>query len=242
MRVPKKIHYCWFGKKNIPDNFDLCLRSWKKYLTEFQIIKWDESNFEFDNYFLQQAKKDEMWAFISDYARLKILYDHGGIYLDVDMLLLRPLTEIFKKYDLILGSESIDYINAGLMISVPRVEFLKHCINCYSSLQITGNNYGELTIPKIITKCFREKYNCQLKFDQKLDFENLVIYPSSYFYNYGYEDKIAGKDFHDFIDKNTYALHLWNASWVKSSNKKLAIAKKGFLNIILDRCKKWIFP
>ncbi|MTV77975.1 exopolysaccharide biosynthesis protein, partial [Streptococcus pneumoniae] len=85
--IPKKIHYCWFGGKPLSNNVKRCIASWKKFCPDYEIIEWTEKNFciENQNQFVQDAYRDKAWAFVSDYARLKIIYENGGIYLDTDV-------------------------------------------------------------------------------------------------------------------------------------------------------------
>ena len=78
--IPKIIHYCWFGKKQLPREVKRCIESWKKYAPDYKIIEWNETNFDvLENEFVKNAYNSKAWAFVSDYARLKVVYDNGGI-------------------------------------------------------------------------------------------------------------------------------------------------------------------
>ena len=84
------IHYCWFGGKELPIEVKKCIASWRKMCPDYEIIRWDESNFDVGQHpFVREAYKAKVWAFVSDYARLKVVYDNGGIYLDTDVETLR---------------------------------------------------------------------------------------------------------------------------------------------------------
>ena len=84
--IPKIIHYCWFGGKPLPDEVKKYMETWKKYCPYYEITEWNESNFDVNqNQYCREAYEAGKWAFVSDYARLKILYDYGGIYMDTDM-------------------------------------------------------------------------------------------------------------------------------------------------------------
>lgn len=87
-RIPKIIHYCWFGGKEMPTQIKECMETWQLLNRGgYQIIKWDESNCSFDeNDFIKNAYKDKKWAFVSDFYRMKALYEYGGIYLDTDVV------------------------------------------------------------------------------------------------------------------------------------------------------------
>ena len=83
MNIPKVIHYCWFGKGKMPNLAEKCIESWKKYFPEYKIVCWNEDNFDVNqNRYAKEAYDAGKWAFVSDYVRLKVLHDEGGIYLD----------------------------------------------------------------------------------------------------------------------------------------------------------------
>lgn len=84
--IPQKIHYCWFGSKEIPDEYKKNIDSWKRFLPEYEIIRWDESNYNVNCIpFSSEAYSIGKYAYVSDYARLRILYENGGIYFDTDV-------------------------------------------------------------------------------------------------------------------------------------------------------------
>ena len=97
MSIPKIIHYCWFGGGPINPESRKCIESWKKYCPGYKIIEWNEQNFEISqNRYAQQAYEAKKYAFVSDYVRLAVLYEYGGIYLDTDVELVRPLDELLE--------------------------------------------------------------------------------------------------------------------------------------------------
>ena len=95
--IPRKIHYCWFGRGEKPRLAQKCIASWKKYCPDYKIIEWNEQNFDISkNRYVQQAYEAKKYAFVSDYARLAVVYEYGGIYLDTDVELVRPLDELLE--------------------------------------------------------------------------------------------------------------------------------------------------
>ena len=89
--IPKKLHYCWFGVGEIPELSKRCIDSWNKHLSDFEIIRWDETNAPTHIPFVRDMLLQKKWAFASDYVRLHAIYEQGGIYLDTDMLLLKEV-------------------------------------------------------------------------------------------------------------------------------------------------------
>ena len=113
--IPKKIHYCWFGKGKKSNLINSCIESWEKYCPDWEIIEWNESNFDIHQLpYMEEAYEQKKWAFVSDMARLMILYEHGGIYLDTDVELLKPINENILKYDSIFPFEIEVRINTGM--------------------------------------------------------------------------------------------------------------------------------
>ena len=96
--IPKVIHYCWFGRNPLPPLAKECIASWKKFLPDYEIKEWNEDNFDVNIIpYTAEAYKQKKYAFVSDYARFWILYQHGGLYFDTDVEIIRPLDDIIAK-------------------------------------------------------------------------------------------------------------------------------------------------
>ena len=128
----EKIHYCWFGGGELPDEYKKYIESWRKCCPDYEIIRWDESNYDVTkNRYMRQAYENKKWAFVSDYARVDIIYHQGGIYLDTDVELVKNFDE-FLKWDLFCGFESFDYVAWGVGFgAVKEHEILKDVLNEY---------------------------------------------------------------------------------------------------------------
>lgn len=113
--IPKTIHYCWFGGNTKSDLVLKCIDSWKKYCPDYTIIEWNESNFNINTAipYVREAYANKKWAFVSDYTRLWVIYNHGGIYLDTDVLLHAQLDD-FLPYGCWLASDDVRYVSTGL--------------------------------------------------------------------------------------------------------------------------------
>ena len=96
--IPKIIHYCWFGGNPLPPLALECIASWKKFLPDYEIKQWDESNFDVNMIpYTAEAYKLKKYAFVSDYARFWIMYKYGGLYFDTDVEVIKPLDDIIAK-------------------------------------------------------------------------------------------------------------------------------------------------
>ena len=118
MSIPKVIHYCWFGNGKMPKLAQKCIESWKKYCPEYKIVCWNEENFDINqNKYAREAYAAGKWAFVSDYVRLKVLYDEGGIYLDTDVELIKPLDKLIEERGY-MGFDDNGVISTGLGFTV----------------------------------------------------------------------------------------------------------------------------
>ncbi len=96
--IPRKIHYCWFGRGEKPRLAQKCIASWKKYCPDYEIIEWNEDNFDVNrNAYTQMCYKEKKYAFLTDYLRLLIVEEHGGIYFDTDVEAVRSFDELLDN-------------------------------------------------------------------------------------------------------------------------------------------------
>lgn len=112
--IPKKIHYCWFGRNEKPKLAQKCIASWKKYMPEYEIIEWNEDNFDFEIHpYLRWCHENKKWAYLSDFARLLVVEKYGGIYFDTDVEVIRNFQELLA-YKAFYGFENNDNVATGL--------------------------------------------------------------------------------------------------------------------------------
>ena len=125
--IPKIIHYCWFGGNPLPPLALKCIESWKKYCPDYEIKIWDESNFDINiNKYATEAYEAKKWAFVSDVARLWVLYNYGGIYMDTDLEVIKPLDE-FLYHKAFSGFEDEVNIPTGIIASEKNNNWIKVC-------------------------------------------------------------------------------------------------------------------
>lgn len=212
-KIPKKIHYCWFGKGKKSKLIERCIKSWKKYCPDYEIIEWNETNFDINkNTYLKEAYEVKKWAFVTDYARLLIVYNNGGIYLDTDVELIKPLDDLLE-YNAFFSIEGDKYIATGLGFgAVPKNELVKKMLDDYSNLRFIKSN-GELDLtpcPIRNTKSIEFYYNMMKDKTKIFIFQNNAFLSSDYFCPYnsttGQMNKTA----------NTLGIHWYSASWRKN--------------------------
>ena len=143
--IPKTIHYCWFGRGEKPKLARKCIASWKRFCPDYQIIEWNEDNFDLHQHpYLQWCYAQKKWAFLSDFARLLILSAYGGIYLDTDVEIIRPIDDLLK-FDAFFGFENRENIASGLGFGcVPNHPAVKAMADMYRNRK--PNEAGDFTL------------------------------------------------------------------------------------------------
>lgn len=115
MSIPRVIHYCWFGRNPLPSDVEAYIASWRKFCPGYEIKQWDESNFDIDiNQYVKEAYSTQKWAFVADFARLWIINNEGGVYLDTDVELIKPLEPILEQAECVVAEEIPGRINTGV--------------------------------------------------------------------------------------------------------------------------------
>lgn len=175
--IPKIIHYCWFGNNLKPKIVEDCILSWKKYLPDYDIIEWNESNFDvFQNEFVKTAYNNKKWAFVSDFARAKTLYENGGFYLDTDMEVKNTLND-FTHHRAVCGFE-IKGIPYSAFWGVEKGHILAKKIMEYYAT----SEYKEEPNTAIFSKMLVTDFGADADKDEYQELKDgIILYPSSYF-------------------------------------------------------------
>ncbi len=213
--IPKILHYCWYGSKDLPENIKNYINTWKKYCPDYEIIRWDESNTDFsENLYMEEAFNSKKYAFVSDYMRLKILLENGGIYLDTDVELCKNL-DLFLEHSAFTGCQEENVCVTGLIGAEKNHPWIKLLLSHYDNKRFIINGAYD-TIPNtlFITELTSKKYGWN-KYDEiEILNDNLWIYPIDYFCC---KDWRTGKINRT---KNTYAIHHFAGSWLSEKEKK----------------------
>ncbi|MCR5783960.1 MAG: glycosyl transferase [Clostridia bacterium] len=214
--IPKIIHYCWVGGNPLPDSAKKCIRSWKKHCPGYKIIEWNESNYDFTQaQYMKEAYEAKKWGFVPDYARLDIIYKHGGIYLDVDV-------EIVKSFDPLLelpafaGFQDENNIALGLGFGAeagnPVIGELRDSYSLMHFIRPDGT-FDTSPSPMLNTRTLVDKYGVILNGEYQ-EFPDITVFPPEYFCPKSFADGIIRKT------ENTYSIHHFDASWFTEEGKK----------------------
>ena len=216
--IPKIIHYCWFGGKPLPKSAEKCIASWKKYLPDYEIKRWDESNFDVNAIpYTREAYAACKFAFVSDYARFWILYHYGGVYFDTDVEVIRPIDDIINRGGF-LGVESnrngIYTVNPGLGFAATQgTAVIGEMVNLYSTFHFINTdgasdlkNIVEITTDYLSSKGLQNT-------DEIQECCGFTIYPKDYFCPIDYDTRELK------ITENTRTIHHYAESWVPRSTR-----------------------
>lgn len=214
--IPKIIHYCWFGGNPLPESAKKCIESWKKCCPDYEIKEWNESNYDIQkNPYMKEAYEMEKWGFVPDYARLDIIYQYGGIYLDTDVELLKNMDPLLSE-KAFMGCEGRTSASPGLGFGAEKgnpiiKEILENVYKNRHFLQADGS-IDTTPSPRLNTEFLKTK---GLKLSGEIEHlgDEITIYPAEYF---------APKNFATgeiVLTDHTYSIHHYDASWYEPEDK-----------------------
>lgn len=222
--IPKVIHYCWFGGKPHPKDVVKCIASWRKFFPDYEIKEWNESNFDVNSIpYIRDAYADGKFAFVSDYARIKILNDNGGVYFDTDVEVIKDMRPLLgeKGY---FGFESDPgkgfYVNPGIgMASVAQSPVLVDICEVYSELEyrLPDGDRNPYAIVAITTDVLK-KHGLGLS-EGVQDVDGYKVYPAEYFNPLDY---VTGRL---RITANTYSIHWFSKTWMNESKLRTFLSR-----------------
>lgn len=198
--IPNVIHYCWFGEKQPSLRSQHCIASWQRVMPNVQIKLHNETNTALDTPLLKYLYTQKSWAFLSDYIRLCVLYESGGIYLDVDIEVIKPFDTLLH-HELFLGYESKGRLNSSVLGSIPSHPFLKYAMTYMNQKFLEKKPYQ--IAPEVMTEIYNQYP------------EKVTALSEEYFYPYNpYDIHRNVKTLNDIeITENTYAIHHWEKQW-----------------------------
>lgn len=208
--IPKIIHYCWFGRGDMPDLVLKCIASWKKFLPEYQIQLWNEDNFDVDRYpFAVAAYKEKKFAFVADICRLHVLNEMGGLYLDTDVEFIKAMPDEFLN-DVAFTAFEDQLVSAGVIGSVKNGEWISNLLSFYldKSFYNADGSIDLNPITEMITAHLVKEKGVKVNNVYQKVTGYCTIYPSEYFYPKSW------KTLQMKITENTYCIHHFAGSWI----------------------------
>lgn len=218
--IPQKIHYIWLGRNKKDRASQICINSWKAKLDSYEIIEWNEDNLPLnelaiDNSFFSYCMKYKLWAFMSDYLRLWILYREGGIYMDTDVQAIKPFDSLLNN-PMFLGYDMNNYIGTGIIGAEKNNPFIKELLDFYSEKIWKVNYYNN---PMIFSNVLQEKPDLN-KYCIILD--KNVLSPYDPFRDYK-GDRVETNE--------TYTIHWYNANWGMTRKGYVFLNTKQFTGV-----------
>jgi len=207
--IPKIIHYCWFGRGEKPQMMRKCLASWEKHLHGYQFIEWNEDNFDIEvNRYVKEAYEARKYAFVSDYARLYALYHHGGIYMDTDVEVIKPLDR-FLVHEAFSGFEDETFLQSGTMGAVKGHAWIKELLDYYESRSfLLPDGSPDTTTNTAVISKICANHGLQLNGKQQVLSNGVIFYPRTFFSPYDY---INGGS---YLTGDSYTIHHFAQSWL----------------------------
>ena len=224
--IPKRIFYVWGAEEKKTRDVNLCLLSWRREMPDYEIIEINEKSVEYfdfqkelkNNAYFKAVYDRKMYACATDYIRLKVLYEHGGIYFDTDVFALKSLDE-FLDEPAFTGIEGntvdtdYDWVEPAILGAQKGNAFIKEVLDFYNK-EIMHTPLSML--PEIFMIYLKKFYGID-KFPSKqaqeiIKLKDITLYPEKYFIPYRFN-----QEFHfDCIEPETHTIHLWGASWNNS--------------------------
>lgn len=246
--IPKVIHYCWFGHSPLPRLAKKCIKSWKKYLPDYEIREWNESNFDIDIVpYTREAYDAKKYAFVSDYARFWILYHYGGIYFDTDVEVIKSMNDVIARGSFMgcerngsntnIAQDALSFdimVNPGLGLAAsPGLSLYKAILDFYSNIQFINKDstLNQSTVVEYVTGILKEYGLRNISEIQYV--AGVHIYPKEYFSPFDFST------YHPIITPNTYAIHWFAGSWKekKSWRYKIKIHIPLFLILLSQKIR-----
>lgn len=222
IKIPKIIHYCWFGDKPLDEKSIQCIESWKKNCPDYKIIEWNEKNFDINCCsYVQEAYNKKKWAFVSDFARFWILYNYGGIYFDTDVKILKSIDTIIEKGPFMCWEENGNniegpFVAAGLGLAFEKNNpICREIVEQYKRIHFIDSNGLIDTYNNVVRITTNILSGYGLRYDKSFQvISGVNIYPPEYFCPMNKFNGVIN------ITDNTYAIHLYSGSWLSNKEKK----------------------
>lgn len=231
--IPKIIHYCWLPGPEYPAEVGDCIATWRKYMSEYEIVQWDETSIDFDLCrYAKEALELKKYAFVSDYVRLRVLYEYGGVYLDSDV-------EVYKSFNNLIhcegftGFESSERIATWILASEPKNPIIGELLLQYEErrFRLPNGRFDTTPNPVPVTSALvRHGLKLGLK-DAVQEIDHFTVYPMTFFCPQNpYRSEV------DCFSEDTYTNHHFNGTWLHGTDK----LKTETIRRLPKKMKKWL--
>ncbi|APT18850.1 polysaccharide biosynthesis protein CpsM(V) [Amylolactobacillus amylotrophicus DSM 20534] len=212
--IPKKIHYVWVGGNEKPAAIQQCMATWRKQLSDYEIIEWNEDNFDLkQNKYIRQAYEAKKWAFVSDYIRASVVYEYGGIYLDTDVLVLDDLNKL-RENRAFVGFENAQYPFTATFGAEPHHPLVKDMVDYFNELDFEFDTSQQMAGVNTVSvsDILIDKYHCLPNNQEQLLETGIHVYPDNILCNPSAESS---------------TIHVFTGTWMegKKSLKRQLVTK-----------------
>lgn len=240
--IPKVIHYIWFSDEPYPPLVQKCMDSWRKYLPDYEIKHWNCDNFNvYMNSWCSQAYEARKYAFVADYARLWILYNYGGIYLDSDVEITKSFNDLLDNHAFLGFFTRSDSLEAETIGSEPKQEMIGKLLQYYDGRNFKRDDgtYDVKILPEIIFEQFIKEGMSKEKIEQYV--HDLHVYPPGYFLMSDDLFYLTYEEGTKYLSK-AYSLHYGTGSWSNIDSKLYHLFKSNYLKHFWTICKIIRYP
>lgn len=226
-KIPKIIHYGWFGGKEKSKFIKKCIETWQKKLPDYEIREWNETNFDLDGHlFAKEAYEAGKYAFVSDYVRVYTIYHQGGIYFDTDIEVRKDFTDKLNGASVVFAFELPDTVMTGFFAAEKGNPIVKQILDYYDQLSFYDENGNMRMTPNPVIFAEKAKANGVIFNGQYQEFgDGMRIYPNEVFGGYNVYDMVYT------ITDNTVLVHHYTGTWKTVWEDIPVFMKKGFLKI-----------
>lgn len=202
VKIPKKIHYIWVGGKEKPDDIKRCMKSWKKHLEGYEVIEWNEKNFDINSHpFAKAAYEAKKWAYVSDYIRAYVIYNEGGIYLDTDIILLDNFDK-FLQHDAFVGFENYNHPFTAAFGAKKNHPLVKKMLDYYDELDSYNFDFKSNNTISVSDILINE-FECKIGNEYQELKTGIAVYPDGVLCN---------------PSQDSVSIHIFTGTWLE--NKK----------------------
>jgi mannosyltransferase OCH1-like enzyme len=223
-KIPKLIHYCWYGRSPMTELGQRCLQTWREVMPDYTIVRWDEDRINTTSPYVKSAYKQKRYAFVADYMRLLALYNEGGIYMDTDVEVVRPFDDLLDKV-FFIGRESPTSVGVGIIGATKGHPFLKVILNILDAEAKSGKISFQ-PLPELVYALLQTK-----------EAQGITILPEEccYPYNPYSSDVIRRKPLLSNMSERTYCVHHWEGSWLGDMSLKIMLKLR--LRYVINKAK-----